>query len=149
MSFLFKTATEVTNSIIGENCYFNGRFYINGSLKIDGKFEGKSLEAEHLYVGPTGKVNTNIFVSSLILEGIIIGNIVARKRVMLLPNSTVLGNITTQELIIQNGVVLEGRCTISHDLKNSAHELIHNDYLKDNLSLENCFGKTIKSTTKK
>ena len=40
---LVRTASEVTNSTIGENSYFNGRFFINGSLKIDGKFEGKSL----------------------------------------------------------------------------------------------------------
>jgi len=40
---LVRSATEVTNSTIGENSYFNGRFFINGSLKIDGKFEGSAL----------------------------------------------------------------------------------------------------------
>ncbi|HMZ36533.1 MAG TPA: polymer-forming cytoskeletal protein, partial [Leptospiraceae bacterium] len=50
---LVKTASEVTNSTIGENSYFSGRFFINGSLKIDGKFEGKSLQADQLYIGVT------------------------------------------------------------------------------------------------
>ena len=81
---LVKTASEVTNSTIGENSYFSGRFFINGSLKIDGKFEGKSLQADQLYIGVTGRVKTNVTASSVIVEGIIVGNIVARNRVMLL-----------------------------------------------------------------
>lgn len=138
---LVKNQTEVTNSTIGENSYFTGKFFINGSLKIDGKFEGKSLQAEQLYIGTTGKVKTNITASSVIVEGIVIGNIVARNRVMLLPTSKILGDIRTPELIIQNGVILEGRCTISNDLKHSAKELIDLEYGKDNLSLEKLFGK--------
>ncbi len=147
MSFISKIASEDTNSIIRENCYFNGRFYINGSLRIDGKFEGKSLEAEYLYIGITGKVKTNIFVSSLILEGTVIGNIVARKRVMLLPKACVLGDINAPELIIQNGVIIEGRCLISNDSKHSAKNYIHSNFMNDNLNLQKCFpAKNIKFT---
>ena len=130
---LVKSSQEITNSTIGPNSYFTGRFYINGSLKIDGKFEGKSLQAEQLYIGVTGKVKTNIMANSVIVEGIIMGNISARNRVMLLPTARVLGDIKTPELIIQNGVILEGRCMIAHDLKSSAKEFIDVEYQKDNL----------------
>ncbi|MES0488676.1 MAG: polymer-forming cytoskeletal protein [Leptospirales bacterium] len=128
---LVKGSSEVTNSTIGPNSYFTGRFYINGSLKIDGKFEGKSLQAEQLYIGVTGKVKTDITANSVIVEGIIIGNITARNRVMLLPTAKIFGDIKTPELIIQNGVILEGRCAISNDLKHSAKELIDSEYGKE------------------
>ncbi|MBE7438093.1 MAG: polymer-forming cytoskeletal protein [Spirochaetales bacterium] len=137
---LVRSATEVTNSTIGENSYFNGRFFINGSLKIDGKFEGKSLQAEQLYIGATGRIKTNVTASSVIVEGIIVGNITARNRVMLLPTARILGDISTPELIIQNGVILEGRCMISNDLKHSAKDYIEAEYGRDNLSLERLFG---------
>ena len=137
---LVKTASEVTNSIIGENSFFSGRFFINGSLKIDGKFEGPSLKVDQLYIGPTGKVKTSVQAASVIVEGMIIGNIIARNRVMLLPTARIFGDIRTPELIIQNGVILEGRCMISHDLKHSASEYIGNEYSRDNLSLEKIFG---------
>ena len=139
---LVKNTSEVTNSTIGENSYFNGKFFINGSLKIDGKFEGKSLQADQLYIGTTGKVKTNIYASSVIVEGIVIGNVTAKNRVMLLPTSRILGDIKTPELIIQNGVILEGRCMISNDLKHSAKELIDLEYSKDSLTLEKLFGKS-------
>ncbi|TGK00991.1 polymer-forming cytoskeletal protein [Leptospira semungkisensis] len=138
---LVKNSSEVTNSTIGENSYFNGKFFINGSLKIDGKFEGKSLQAEQLYIGASGKVRTNITAASVIIEGIVIGNITARNRVMLLPTSRILGDIRTPELIIQNGVVLEGRCIISSDLKHSNKDHIELEYAKDSLTLERLFGK--------
>lgn len=131
---LVKSSQEITNSTIGPNSYFTGRFYINGSLKIDGKFEGKSLQAEQLYIGSTGKVKTNIVANSVIVEGVIIGNITARNRVMLLPTAKIYGDIKTPELIIQNGVILEGRCVIANDLKISAKDLIEAEYAKDNLS---------------
>ena len=138
---LVKNTSEVTNSTIGENSYFNGKFFINGSLKIDGKFEGKSLQADQLYIGATGKVKTNIYASSVIVEGIVIGNVTAKNRVMLLPTSRILGDIKTPELIIQNGVILEGRCMISNDLKHSAKDLIDLEYSKDSMTLEKLFGK--------
>lgn len=138
---LVKNQTEVTNSTIGENSYFSGKFFINGSLKIDGKFEGKSLQADQLYIGVSGKVKTNITATNVIVEGIVVGNITARNRVMLLPTSKILGDIKTPELIIQNGVILEGRCMISNDLKHSAKDLIELEYSKDTLNLEKIFGK--------
>ncbi|MBW7857603.1 MAG: polymer-forming cytoskeletal protein, partial [Leptonema sp. (in: Bacteria)] len=65
----------------------------------------------------------------------------ARNRVMLLPTARILGDISTPELIIQNGVILEGRCMISNDLKHSAKDYINAEYNRDNLSVERIFGK--------
>lgn len=128
---LAKTGSDVVNNLIGENSYFTGRFVINGSLRIDGRFEGKSIQAEQLYVGPNGKMRTNIEAVSVIVEGLVIGNISATGRVMLMPTAKVLGDIKTPELIIQNGVILEGRCTIANDLKVSSKDLIDAEYNKN------------------
>jgi hypothetical protein len=53
---------------------------------------------------------------------------------MLLPTAKIFGDIKTPELIIQNGVILEGRCVIANDLKASAKDVIEAEYLKDNLN---------------
>ena len=130
---LAKTGGDVANNVIGENSYFTGRFLINGSLRIDGRFEGKYLQADQLYIGPNGKIKTNINAVSVIIEGMVIGNINASNRVLLMPTAKILGDIKTPELIIQNGVILEGRCTIANDLKSSAKDLIDNEYEKNKL----------------
>jgi len=102
------------NSTIGENSFFEGRFAVNGNLRIDGKFEGKTLNVDQLELGPKAKVRTEIYASSVIVKGIVIGNINASRRILLLSTARVLGDIRTPELIIQDGVILKGKCTISH-----------------------------------
>ncbi len=101
-------------TVIGENSAFFGKYTIKGNLRIDGKFEGESLLVEHIQIGPTAKVMSNISAVSIVVEGIVIGNLSASTRILLLSTARVLGNIKTPELIIQDGVVLEGSCTISH-----------------------------------
>jgi cytoskeletal protein CcmA (bactofilin family) len=122
---------EEANSTIGPMSSFEGNFAVRGALRIDGKFEGKALVVDKVFIGPKGKVKTNIQASSVVVEGILIGNIRASNRVLLLPSSRILGDIHTPELIIQNGTILEGRCTISHDSGQDAEELIAAQYVAE------------------
>jgi cytoskeletal protein CcmA (bactofilin family) len=138
---LAKIGGDVASNLIGENSYFSGRFLINGSLRIDGRFEGKYLQADQLYIGPMGKIKTNINAVSVIVEGLVIGNINASNRILLMPTAKIYGDIKTPELIIQNGVILEGRCTISNDLKSSAKELIEANYDKNKFIPEEFLGR--------
>jgi len=119
------------NSSIGENSFFEGKFAVKGSLQINGKFEGQALLVDQLQVGAEAKVKTNIHATSIVVEGIIIGNITASRRILLLSRARVLGDIKTPELIIQDGVVLEGKCTISHIEIENTKTYIENLYNKD------------------
>ena len=105
--FMKRNESTESNSIIGEGSYFKGEFTLNGTLRVDGCYEGEILEVDNVFVGQTGKVKSNIKTVSAVIEGIIIGNIEAKNRVMLMPTSRVLGEIRTPELIIQNGVYLK------------------------------------------
>jgi cytoskeletal protein CcmA (bactofilin family) len=122
---------EETNSTIGLTSYFEGKFAIKGAIRIDGKFEGEALIVDKVFIGPKGKVKSNIKASSVVVEGILIGNIQATNRVLLLPTSKILGDIQTPELIIQNGTILEGRCAISHNSEQNARELVVSLYEQD------------------
>jgi len=115
-------------STIGEESLFEGRFAIRGSLRIDGRFEGQALLVDQLQIGPKGRVKTNIVATSVVVEGLIIGNITSSRRILLLSTARVLGDIKTPELIIQDGVILEGRCTISHVQRENIPEYIQGLY---------------------
>jgi cytoskeletal protein CcmA (bactofilin family) len=120
--------SELTNSVIGEKSYFEGKFLINGTIQINGKFEGSVLKVDQIFIGPSGRVKADLEASSIVIEGVVIGNIKANTRVMLMPTARLLGDIKTPELIIQNGVVLEGRCLISNNLNSPARETIARIY---------------------
>jgi cytoskeletal protein CcmA (bactofilin family) len=101
------------NTVIGEKSSFEGKMLINGTLQIDGRFEGTLLTVDQIYVGANGKVKANLEGSNIVVEGVVIGNIKARNRVMLMPTARVLGDIRTPEIMIQNGVMLEGQLHIA------------------------------------
>lgn len=102
------------NSTIGEESFFGGRFLVKGNMRIDGRFEGRVLLVDQLQIGPKARIRTDINATSVVVEGVVIGNISASRRILLLSTARVLGDVKTPELIIQDGVILEGRCTISH-----------------------------------
>lgn len=115
---------ESSKSIIGENSFFQGKFYIPGELQLDGKFEGNTLFIDTLTVNKKGKAKSNIKANNVLIEGIVIGNITAKNSIMLISSAKILGNIRTPELNIQHGVILEGKCTILHDIEKSPQDLI-------------------------
>jgi len=102
------------NSTIGTDSYFGGRFLVKGNMRIDGTVAGRVLLVDQLEIGPKARVKTSISATSVVVEGLVIGNISASRRILLLSTARVLGDLKTPELIIQDGVVLEGKCTISH-----------------------------------
>jgi len=118
-------------NVIGENSYFQGSLKLKGNLRVDGKFEGDELKVNSLVIGPSGKVKTNIDAHNATIEGILIGTIKSKVRTILLPTAKILGDIYTPELIIQNGVVFEGKCKITHEDNTSAQTLIEDLYTKN------------------
>ncbi|HDP81113.1 MAG TPA: polymer-forming cytoskeletal protein [Spirochaetes bacterium] len=119
---------DAVNSTIGEGSIFEGKFYISGSLKIDGKFEGEIRTDEELVVGETGKVRTNINARSVVVAGTVIGNIRAEDEVRLLETGRVMGDIVTPTLSIQRGVMAQGHITITGGQKKDVKKAIEESF---------------------
>lgn len=119
------------DTTIGAGSFFEGMLAVKGNLKIDGKFEGKSLVVDQLQVGQRGRVRTSIEAASVVVEGMVIGNISATRRILLLATARVLGDLRTPELIIQDGVILEGKCTISHVQMENARSYLESLYASE------------------
>ncbi|MDH7552315.1 MAG: polymer-forming cytoskeletal protein [Spirochaetes bacterium] len=133
--------SDSINSTIGEGSVFEGKFYISGSLRIDGKFEGEIKTDEELVVGETGKVKTNIHAKNVVVAGTVIGNIVADEEVKLLETAKVLGDIETPILTVQRGVVAQGMVTITGGQKKDVKKLIEESYAGAPQAQTGIFGK--------
>jgi cytoskeletal protein CcmA (bactofilin family) len=119
---------ETSNCVIGEGSIFDGRFYVNGSILIEGKFQGDIKTDDQLVVGPTGKVKTDIVARRVTIAGTLIGNIVASEEVNLLHTGKVLGNISTPRLTVEPGVITEGRVTITSGQAEDTKKLIEDSF---------------------
>jgi len=123
------------NSVIGENSVFEGRFYVSGSILIEGKFDGEIKTEDHLTVGPTGKVKTDIYARRVTVGGTMIGNITATEEVDLLANGKVLGNVVTPKLNVENGVLIQGMVTITGGQTDNVPQVIRQSFGEDAESL--------------
>ena len=117
-----------TENIIGENSVFEGSITLSGALRIDGTFLGKELTMEHITIGKTGKIKSEIKSQSIVVEGVVAGNINCSTRAMLLPTAKILGDISTPELIIQNGVIWDGHCRISNSDNENVAKIITDSF---------------------
>lgn len=135
---------ETSNCIIGENSVFEGRFYVSGSIVIEGKFEGDIKTEDQLTVGPTGKVKTDIFARKVIIAGTLIGNITASEQVNLVHSGKVLGNIKTPKLIVEQGVVTEGKVTITNGSSEVVRKIIEDSFGDGAEQIFTSLDKTIK-----
>lgn len=104
---------NIVNSIIGEGSDFKGEFKINGLLRIDGTFKGTIETEGKVLIGQTGEAVTDIKAKVVVIGGTVQGNIFAGERVILLSTGIITGNIITPILVMEDGVIFEGNCTIN------------------------------------
>jgi cytoskeletal protein CcmA (bactofilin family) len=136
--------SENSNCVIGEGSVFEGRFYVNGSILIEGKFEGDIKTDEQLVVGPTGKVKTDIYARKVIISGTLIGNIHATEEVNLMASGKVLGNISTPKLTVENGVLTEGKVTITGGSSEAMSKAIKDAFGEETEQIFGSLGKSVK-----
>jgi cytoskeletal protein CcmA (bactofilin family) len=136
---------DATNCVIGEGSIFDGRFYVNGSILIEGKFHGDIKTDDQLIVGPTGKVKTDIQARKVTIAGTLIGNISATEEVTLLHTGKVLGNIVTPKLTVEQGVITEGKVTITSGQTDETRKIIEESFGSET---EDAFSTIIKEKKK-
>jgi len=129
------------NSTIGEGSSFEGKFYISGSLRIDGKFEGEIKTDDELVVGESGKVKTNIEARSVVVAGTVVGNITAREEVKLLETAKVLGDVIAPAIQIQRGVIMQGTIKITGNGKKDPRAAVEESYNANSLVRPDKSGK--------
>jgi cytoskeletal protein CcmA (bactofilin family) len=67
--------TEKISTTLGRETNFHGILKFRESLKIDGKFEGEIESPGFLYVENGAVVKANIKVGSIVIGGVVRGNV--------------------------------------------------------------------------
>ena len=98
---------------MGEGAVFNGSLSFEGTVRIDGKFEGEVNTDDTLIIGETGHLRAEIFAGTVICLGRVEGTIIASKKVEIHSNSRVVGNIKSPALYIELGGILDGSCDMT------------------------------------
>ena len=105
-------AAGEVNAYLGKGSRATGKLNFEGTVRVDGQVEGEIAAQDTLIVGETAVVNAQISGSSVIIKGKVTGDITAHKRVEIRAPGKLFGNVTTPSLIIQEGVIFEGHCSM-------------------------------------
>lgn len=96
------------SGVIEKGCEFEGKLCFEGTLRIGGTFRGEIYTNDVLVVGEGAKVNAEIEAGTIIINGEVTGNIVAKHRVEIHRPAIFRGNIVTPSLMVDEGVIFEG-----------------------------------------
>jgi cytoskeletal protein CcmA (bactofilin family) len=98
---------------LGSSLQIKGQITGTEDLQIDGKVEGAiSLRGHQLTVGSTAQLNSEIHASEVVVYGKVIGNLHARDRVDVKTDGSVVGDISTARISIEDGAHFKGRIEI-------------------------------------
>ena len=100
------------SAYLGKGSRISGKLAFEGTVRVDGQVEGEIAAQDTLLIGESAILNAQISGSSIIINGKVTGDITATKRVEIRAPGKLFGNVTTPSLIIQEGVVFEGHCSM-------------------------------------
>lgn len=96
------------NAFLDKGTKFEGKLTFEGTVRIDGKFQGEVFSQDRLVVGEGGEIEGNAEVGSCVLSGSFRGELKARDRVELQAPAKFYGTVIAPVLIVAEGATLEG-----------------------------------------
>jgi cytoskeletal protein CcmA (bactofilin family) len=97
---------------VGKGMRFRGEMYSDEELYLDGELEG-TLEVRHrLTIGPNGKVKASVKAKELIVRGWIEGNVETADRIVIMNGASILGDVKTAGIVIEDGAFFKGAIDI-------------------------------------
>lgn len=109
-------ASSPVTTTLGRETSFSGKLKFKDSLRIQGRFDGEIDAEGRLVIDSEAVVNARrVKAASVIIGGVVHGDIEASDRLEMLPSAKVYGNVRTARLRIADGVVFEGRCEMIRD----------------------------------
>jgi len=109
-----KNSNKGLYTMIGEGTIFEGKITVPHSIRVDGTMKGKMETAETLTVGNTGVIEADIIAKSAIIAGKVVGNLSVEDRVELEAQASLIGDLKTRDLIINEGATFHGNCSMDN-----------------------------------
>jgi cytoskeletal protein CcmA (bactofilin family) len=92
----------------------NGKLRFEGAARIDGTVDGE-LDGKEITIGESGVATAQIRGDSIVVHGKVKGEITATNRIEIHPTAKVIGNIAAPKLIIHDGAIFEGQCSMGQE----------------------------------
>lgn len=101
------------SGFVGHGTSLTGDTTFQMMLRVDGHLTGTvSSDGGTLIVGNNGQLDANVSVGVAQINGTVNGDISASDKIQLGRTAKVVGNVSTPKLVIEDGAIFEGGCTM-------------------------------------
>src|SRR5215472_8744582 len=107
-------------AVIGPSMNIKGEIRTREELYVDGEVEGLLESQSVLTMGKNGKVRANIKAQVAVVFGTVRGNIEVVEKIAIRDNGSVIGDIRTAGISIDDGAYFKGSIDIVRPQSNSA-----------------------------
>jgi len=98
---------------LGASLHVKGEITGNEDLAIDGSVEGLvHLEDRKLTIGASARVTADVIAREVVVYGNVKGNLRARDRIEIKKDGSVIGDLTTARIMIEDGAYFKGSIEI-------------------------------------
>jgi cytoskeletal protein CcmA (bactofilin family) len=97
-------------TFLGKGVDFKGKAQFQGTVRVDGYFEGEITIDDTLIIGETAVIKGTITGGTIVSSGRIEGVITANKKIQLLKPAVLIGDVHTPTFAMEEGVYFQGEC---------------------------------------
>jgi cytoskeletal protein CcmA (bactofilin family) len=109
---------------LGASLRVKGEISGNEDLHIDGTVEGLiQLDDRRLTVGMAAKLTADVIAREIVVYGSVKGNLRARDRIEIKKDGSVVGDLTTARIMIEDGAYFKGAIEIDRQALESSSEI--------------------------
>ncbi len=107
------TPSSSATARLGASLHVKGEINGHEDLLVDGSVEGLiQLEDRKLTVGASAKVSADVIAREVVVYGNVKGNLRARDRIEIKKDGSVVGDLTTARIMIEDGAYFKGSIEI-------------------------------------
>ncbi|HEV2523496.1 MAG TPA: polymer-forming cytoskeletal protein [Candidatus Acidoferrales bacterium] len=110
------TTPSGSTARLGASLHIKGEISGNEDLHIDGSVEGLvQLEDRKLTIGASAKLTADVVAREVVVYGSVKGNLRARDRIEIKKDGSVVGDLTTARIMIEDGAYFKGSIEIDRN----------------------------------
>jgi cytoskeletal protein CcmA (bactofilin family) len=118
-----QAAATNTTGWLGSSLHVKGDISGTEDLLIEGSVEGLiQLDERKLTVGATAKLTADINARDVVVYGHVQGNVRAKGRIEIRTGGSIIGNLTTAQIMIEDGADFKGSIEIDRSARSATKE---------------------------
>jgi len=117
-----EASNDKVNTVIGKNTFFKGSIESKGIIRLDGEMEGDISTQGNVIIGEGGSAKIDVKAKNVAIAGRLEGNIEAEGKTEIKSTGTLIGNVKTYALAIDDGAVYSGNCEMKRKDQGTADQ---------------------------